>query len=295
MDCGLKTSEQTLSALSLYLWIIQYSPLVCWQSINIAVLSEERGGPVFFLPNVMDWLLPIVADILLSVLPTAKWACVRQFSRQQLCFHGYLSMLWTPLASLTCFAAICSLVLRCIQLYILTKRHGTCMGSFDLLIPEMDCKSFLLHGHLCHVAVRLHFPSRISNKYFLWCDWELKTDQQDFHSFIRASTSMWHRTHLWALWTACISARVSAVVSPLIFQGTRSSEKLAVWELWMQEYYPEEPPPGKLVKNSDNTNFKIKSSILYICNVNIIYFLLCCILWEFYPYVWKESYFYQRC
>lgn len=34
----------------------------------------------------MDWLLPIVADILLNVLPTAKWACARQFSRQRLCF-----------------------------------------------------------------------------------------------------------------------------------------------------------------------------------------------------------------
>lgn len=43
-------------------------------------------------------------------------------------------------------------------------------------------------------------------------------------------------------------------------------------------------------KKSDNTNFKIKSSILYICNVNIIYFLLCCVLWELYPNGWKESY-----
>lgn len=164
----------------------------------------------------------------------------------------------------------------------------------------MDCKSFLLHGHLCHVAVRLHFPVRISNKYFFWCDGELKTDQQDFHSFICASTVMWHRTPFWALWTACEHFRKScAVVSLLTFQGTGSSEMLAVWELWKQEYYSEEPfhcfiTTLKDSKKSDNTNFKIKSSILYICNVNIIYFLLCCILWEFYPVVWKESYFLSK-
>lgn len=37
---------------------------------------------------------------------------------------------------------------------------GTCAGSFDSLIPEMDCKIlFLVHGRLCHVAVRLAFSS----------------------------------------------------------------------------------------------------------------------------------------
>lgn len=49
-----------------------YGPLVCWQSSSLAVLSEERGSPLLSLPNVMHRPLPIVADILLSVLSTVK-------------------------------------------------------------------------------------------------------------------------------------------------------------------------------------------------------------------------------
>lgn len=167
----------------------------------------------------------------------------------------------------------------------------------------MDCKSFLLHGHLCHVALHLHFPVRISNKYYFWCDRELKTDQQDFHSFYlcfysdvapRALLSVVNCVRAfpqelrccfpsdiprnWILWDA---GSLGTVKAGVLLRGT----------LPLLHHHLE-----RLVKKKSyyNTNFKIKSSILYIFNVNIIYFLLCCILWEFYPYVWKESYFLSK-
>lgn len=66
-------------------------------------MSEERGCPVLFLPNVIYWLLPIVADVLFSVLSTEKWACAGQSSRQQLCFPGFLRIPSTSSALLTLF------------------------------------------------------------------------------------------------------------------------------------------------------------------------------------------------
>lgn len=48
-------------------------------------------------------LLPIVADVLFSVLSTEKWACAGQSSRQQLCFPGFLRIPSTPSALLTLF------------------------------------------------------------------------------------------------------------------------------------------------------------------------------------------------
>lgn len=49
-------------------------PLVCWQSNSLAVLSEERDSPLHSAPIVMHQPLPIVADILFSVLSAAKRA-----------------------------------------------------------------------------------------------------------------------------------------------------------------------------------------------------------------------------
>lgn len=51
------------------------SPLVYWQYNIVAGLNEDGNSPHISLPNVMHWLLPIVADILLSVLSTVKQAC----------------------------------------------------------------------------------------------------------------------------------------------------------------------------------------------------------------------------
>lgn len=225
---GLKpNSEQTLSALSLYSWIIQYSPLVCWQSSNVAVMSEERGCPVLFLPNVMYWLLPIVADVLFSVLSTEKWACAGQSSRQQLCFPGFLRIPSTSSALLTLF---------CYRLFTGSRMDpalhpylAPCHLYWEFwLIPGVDCKSFLLHGHLCRVAVCLHFPVRIGNQYSLWCDRGLKTHQQDFHSIVCASAAMWHRTHSWAPWTVCECFHESCAVIPPRWHS-RGPNSLSCW------------------------------------------------------------------
>lgn len=55
--------------------------------------------------------------------------------------------------------------------------------------------------------------------------------------------------------------------------------------IWLGATVPlHHPHLERLMEKSDgHTYFKIKSSALYIYNVNIIYFPLCCILWEFYP------------
>lgn len=80
--------------------------------------------------------MPIVVDILLRVLPTAKWACVRQFPRQ-------LSMLWTALAFLTCLAAICSLVGS--SSTSLPSSMVTCLRSFDV---SRSCSPAFCSGDL---------------------------------------------------------------------------------------------------------------------------------------------------
>lgn len=49
-------------------------PLVYWQYDSLAVLPGEWDSPHISLPNVMHWLLPIVADILRRVLSTVKGA-----------------------------------------------------------------------------------------------------------------------------------------------------------------------------------------------------------------------------
>lgn len=188
----------------------------------------------------MDRRLPIVADILLNVLPTTKWACVRQFPRQRPCFPGYLSMLWTSLAFLTCSSWHWSQVYPALRPDL---SPWYLYWQFWLAYPRNGLQNpFLVQRRLCHVAVRLRFPVRISNKYSLGCDGEVEKDQQDFRSFIWASKAAWHRAHFPALWTACEHfGKSCAVVSPQTFWGTGSSEMLAVWELWKQEYYSEEP------------------------------------------------------
>lgn len=72
---GWNHSEEATFCSQFVLMNYSNAPLVCWQSNSLAELSEERDGPLLSLPNVMQRLLPIVADILLSVLSTVKWAC----------------------------------------------------------------------------------------------------------------------------------------------------------------------------------------------------------------------------
>lgn len=93
MLCGpKKKAKQPLPALSLFLGIIQYGPLVCWQSSSLAVWSEEESSPLLSLPNVKHWPLPIVADILLSVLTTVMLACETYINAVTL-FGDYFCML----------------------------------------------------------------------------------------------------------------------------------------------------------------------------------------------------------
>lgn len=47
-------------------------PLVFWQLDSLAMMNEEGDIPLLSLPDVILWLLTIVANILLSVSSTVK-------------------------------------------------------------------------------------------------------------------------------------------------------------------------------------------------------------------------------
>ena len=59
------------SVLSLFVWIIQMTRLFTGSLILYSCNAEWKVRQ----PYVMHWLLVTVADILLSVLSTVKWAC----------------------------------------------------------------------------------------------------------------------------------------------------------------------------------------------------------------------------
>lgn len=257
-------------------------------------MSEERGCPVLFLPNVMYWLLPIVADVLFSVLSTEKWACAGQSSRQQACFPSFLRIPSTSSALLTLFC--CRLFTGSQMDPALHPYLASCHLYWEFLTclsRGVDCKSFLLHGHLCRVAVSSAFSS---------------PDREPIFPL------MWQRTrNTSAGLSLCCLCACSHVVPNALLSAVN-----CVWAfprelcchprppadipedriLWASGCLgtvaagiglgatvpPHHPHLERLTEKSDgNTCFKIKSSALYIYNVYIIYFPLCCILWEFYP------------
>lgn len=255
--------------------------LFCWQSSRVAVLSEERGGLLLFLPHVMDWLLPIVADVLLRVLPTAKWTRVRPFPRQRLCFRGCASML-PSLASPTC-SARCSSDVPGSPSFThhrgnLRREFRTCLSRNRTAAPP-----FRRTG-VCVASLFVIAFSSADLQPILPLMWRRARNRSAglFIPLAVLPTAAWHRTHFCRAFRASCARAFPQELrnSPPCWRSKdldapRCSGSLGTGKAGIPLRGPL-PPPGK-------TNFKVKSSILYIWNVNIIYFLLCCILWDVDP------------
>lgn len=206
-------------------------------------MSEERGCPVLFLPNVMYWLLPIVADILLSVLSTEKWACAGQSPRQQLCFPGFLRIPSTSSALLMLF---------CCRLF-------TGSQTDPALHPYLAPCHLYWEFWLAYPGSGLQILSVARASVSCSCSSAFSsTDREPIFPLMRQRTQ--NTSAGLSLRCLCVCSHVaphtllSAVncvwafsrewrchpSSPLTFQRTEFSELLAVWEQWQQEYDSEQ-------------------------------------------------------
>lgn len=283
--------KQPLSALSLFLWIIQYVPLVCWQSSSLAALSEERGSPLLSLPNAKLRSLPIVAYILLSVLSTVKRALRRHISAQRLSLVVMWHALNTHRLQLTLhwFSQLLRWNWVCILLRV--TRRSSAMSPvmeeslvLNSLTPRSGPQTLLSHGLLCHVAVCLRFQEELWNTRILPCDSENLNMSAEtliypcFYSYVALRTP--------ECCDLCTSLSASAV---LWFPHWQSKELKSLWDVGcVPTVKAEEPLRGPMLLLHHHMEWLLKNvmitltlsykAVLHILfNVNIIYFLLCCI------------------
>lgn len=233
----------------------------------------------------MYWLLPIVADVLFSVLSTEKWDCAGQSSRQQLCFPDFLRIPSTSLALLTLFC--CCLFTGSQMDPALHPYLAPChlYREFWLAYPGSGLQIL----SVARASVSCSCSSAFSS-----------TDREPIFPLMWQGTQ--NTSSGLSLRCLCVCSQVAphAFLSAmncvaLSFPPADIPEGQILWAagclgtvtagIWLGATVPlHHPHPERLMEKSDgNTYFKIKSSALYIYNVNIIYFLLCCILWEFNP------------
>lgn len=165
------------------------------------------------------------------------------------------------------------------------QHHVTCDGRkprLKLAHPRSGPQTLLSHGLLCHVAVCLRFQEGLWNTRILPCDSENMSAETFiypcFYSYVALRTP--------ECCDLCTSLSASAV---LWFPHWQSKELKSLWDVGcVATVKAEEPLRGPMLLLHHHMEWLLKNvmitltlsykAVLHILfNVNIIYFLLCCI------------------
>lgn len=206
--------KKPLSALSLFLWIIQMAHLFAGNQNSLAVLSEERDSLLHSLPILSCYQLLLTScsafcQLWSELVKTYFSNAVALFSSYLACSE-HIQISWHHLMStIQLLIALTTSQMdptpRPPVRYTPIQHHHTCNRRKPHLICSPRSGLQTVVARPCTASLSSSclstFPLRIVKKYILWCDGEFQICQKNPQSFICASTAMWHCVHPWMLWT----------------------------------------------------------------------------------------------